>query len=367
MKKRVFCLFICICMIFSAFPVVSAETAPTEAEVYNKIIAVKGRYPHGTRWTNANYYSWNGGKGGASGCMGFAYLISDAAFGNLPARTIYPKSGKPITISELKVGDILRLPGHSVVVLEKYSDHILTVEGNYQGKVYWGRWISASQVGRANYYATRYPEGHTVEKKSLAPAPAAARVVKTPVPVQGKVLQFTDIDGHWAVAHIKSCLTTGLLSGSGTEDNMKFRPNDTVSRAQVITSLYRAKGSPDVAAEPIFSDLTEDWYKKPIAWASEQGIVNGVSGNAFAPYADMTREAIITVMYRFANSPEVTVDITGFSDYSTLSEYSRAAFSWAVKEGIVGGSDNHLNPLGYATRGELSAMLIRLSYAMSRV
>ncbi len=366
MKKILLCFVLCICFVIPFMGIASAEDVPTEAEVYNRIVAVKARYPHGTRWTNANYYAWKGGKGGASGCMGFAYLISDAAFGNLPARTIYPKSGDPITISDLRVGDILRLPGHSVVVLEKYSDHILTVEGNYQSKVYWGRWISASQVSRANYYTTRYPVGYTGETKALAPAPAEAKVVKTPVAVKGKIMQFTDIDGHWAIAHIKSCLTTGLLSGSGTEDNMKFNPDDTVTRAQVITALYRAKGSPEVTAEPVFSDLTEDWHKKPIAWASSQGIVNGVSGDVFAPYAEMTREAIITVMYRFANSPEVTADITVFSDYSEISEYSRAAFSWAVKEEIVGGSNNRLNPRGYATRGELSAMLIRLSYAMSR-
>lgn len=367
MKKRLLCLIMSICMLFSLITYVSAENVPTEAEAYKKITAVKTRYPHGTRWTNANYYSWKGGKGGASGCMGFAYLISDAAFGTLPARTIYPKSGKSITISDLRVGDILRLPGHSVVVLEKYSDHILTVEGNYQGKVYWGRWISAAQVKRANYYTTRYPAGYTEPApEPVKPSPAAAKVVKTPVAVKGKILQFVDINGHWAEGHIKSCLSSGMLSGTGTETDMRFNPNGTVSRAQVVTALYRAKGSPEVEGTVVFSDVVADWYKAPVIWATEAGIINGVSETLFCPNNEMTREAILTVLYRFAKTPETQTDISGFSDYGNVSEYSRAAFSWALDEGIIGGEGNRLNPKGKATRGEFAAMLVRLSISMSK-
>ncbi len=366
MKKRLLCIIISLCTIFALATFASAEDVPTEAEAYKRIIAVKARYPHGTRWTNANYYAWKGGKGGASGCMGFAYLISDAAFGTLPARTIYPKSGSPIKISDLRVGDILRLPGHSVVVLEKYSDHILIVEGNYQSKVYWGRWISASQVSRANYYTTRYPVGYTEPAVEVKPSPAEAKVVKTPVAVKGKILQFVDIDGHWAVEHIKACISSGMLSGTGPDTDMKFNPNGTVSRAQVVTALYRAKGSPEVTGEPMFSDVTVDWYKKPVVWATEQGIINGVSDTLFAPDKEMTREAILTVLYRFAKSPETQTDISGFLDFGEVSEFSKAAFSWALDEEIIGGSGNRLNPKGNATRAEFSAMLVRLSIAMSR-
>lgn len=383
MKKRFVCLFVCICMIFALIPFVSAADVPTEAEVYKRIIAVKSRYPHGTRWTNANYYSWKGGNGGASGCMGFAYLVSDAAFGSLPARTIYPKSGKPITIADLRVGDILRLPGHSVVVLEKHSDHIIIVEGNYQRQVYWGRKITAAKVKTANYYTTRYPVGYkapttqqaTQTQSQLAtkkieastpPVQKQVEVVKTPVPVNGKLVYFTDIDGLWSEGHIKNCLTSGLLTGTGTDDNMKFNPNKKVSRAQVVTSLYRAKGSPAVTGDVKFSDVGDTWYKNSVIWATSQGIINGVTDTTFAPDKEMTREAIITVMYRYAKSPDVQYDISKFSDYNLLFDYSKPAFAWAVKEGIVGGSNNKLNPRGYTSRSEFAAMLVRLSIAMSR-
>ena len=160
----------CACLLCTS---VFAADVPSEAEVYQKISAMKSEFPEGRSWTNSHRYNWNGGSYGAGGCMGFAYRMSDAAFGNLPAREVYPKSGKPITISDLRVGDILRLPGHSVVVLEKHNDYIIITEGNYQRKVHWGRKITAAQVKRADYYTTRYPVGYT-EPAKAAPAPAPA-------------------------------------------------------------------------------------------------------------------------------------------------------------------------------------------------
>lgn len=366
MKKRLFCLLICLCMIFSAFPFVSATDVPTEEEAYSRILTAKANYPHGKSWTNGNYYSWKGGDGGASGCMGFAYLISDIAFGDLPARTIYPQSGKPITISDLRVGDILRLPGHSVVVLEKHSDYILTVEGNYQRKVYWGRKISAAKVKNADYYTTRYPEGYAAPAPQMLAEVTQPQIKSVAVVVNGETLQFTDIDGHWAIDNIKVCLSSGLLGGSGTASDMHFNPNGKVTRAQVVTALYRAKGSPEVSASPVFDDLTEDWYKVPVVWATENGIVNGTGDRKFSPDSEMTREAIVTVMHRFAKKPRGKAEIYGFSDSGEVSEYSWDAFSWAVGEGIISGSGNCLNPKGNATRAEFSTMIVRLSTALAK-
>ena len=161
MRKFVICLLAVLCV---GLCTAAAANMPTEEEAYQKIIAMKSQFPEGRTWTNSHRYDWNGGSYGAGGCMGFAFRMSDAAFGNLPARDIYPTSGKPITISDLRVGDILRLPGHSVVVLEKHSDHIIITEGNYQRKVHWGRKISAAKVKTANYYTTRYPVGYTEPK-----------------------------------------------------------------------------------------------------------------------------------------------------------------------------------------------------------
>ncbi|MCH5187132.1 MAG: hypothetical protein J1F63_01915 [Oscillospiraceae bacterium] len=123
---------------------------------YNRMIALKQQYPTGTPWDNGNFYSWNGGiYSFGYGCAAFAFMLSDAAFGDLPSRIVYPVSFK-----DVRVGDILRINenNHSVIVLEVKSDHVVIAEGNYNYSVYWGRTLSASEVERADYLMTRYPE-----------------------------------------------------------------------------------------------------------------------------------------------------------------------------------------------------------------
>lgn len=109
---------------------------------YDLMIALKSKYPEGMRWTNDNYYDWNGGiywRG--YGCAGFAFLLSDAAFGSAPAYIHYDKS-------RVRVGDILRLNGnsHSVIVLEVHDSYVVVAEGNYNSSIHWGREIPKSEI-----------------------------------------------------------------------------------------------------------------------------------------------------------------------------------------------------------------------------
>ena len=132
-----------------------ACAAPAESAVYSAMIALKPQYPEGMPWTNANEYAWKGGIFSLGyGCAGFAFLLSDAAFGDLPARLI-----REFTYDDVRVGDILRINGntHSVVVLEKHSDHVVLAEGNYNRSIHWGRKLSRSAVENADYILTRYP------------------------------------------------------------------------------------------------------------------------------------------------------------------------------------------------------------------
>ena len=136
--------------------------AITEQYVYQCLIAMKAEYPEGRHWTNADYYEWKGYSpengviwGGGYGCAGFAFLMSDAAFGDLPSRYI------DVDFSQVRVGDVLRVnnDSHSVIVLEKYSGYIVIAEGNYNSSIHWGRTMSASEVNNSTYIITRYPEG----------------------------------------------------------------------------------------------------------------------------------------------------------------------------------------------------------------
>lgn len=134
----------------------AAASAVTEQSAYQAITAMKSRYPEGTSYNNNRYYAWKGGIfSGGYGCAGFAFEMSDAAFGSLPARYFYD-------YSKIRVGDILRVENnsHSVIVLEIRSSEIVVAEGNYNGKVHWGRTIPLSEIrsSKTAYGLTRYPE-----------------------------------------------------------------------------------------------------------------------------------------------------------------------------------------------------------------
>lgn len=134
---------------------------PTEQEAYEAMIALKEQYPEGTPWTLANRYNWKGGiTTGSGGCTAFAFMLSDAAFGDLPARKIY-------NFDEIHVGDILRVNNdtHTVIVLEVHDTYVIIAEGNYTSSVHWGRKITFRSLNEnGTYMMTRYPEG-TFEKK----------------------------------------------------------------------------------------------------------------------------------------------------------------------------------------------------------
>ncbi len=149
-------------------PVAYADTIPTPTEVYNAMIALRDQdgYREGTTWTDdTNHYDWNGGPIGevnitATGCVAFAFELSDRAFGSLPNR-MYSKGG--FSYEEIRSGDILRMNGgaHTVIVLEVTDAGVIVAEGNYSGKVHWGRTISREEVmSQTSSYITRYPEGY---------------------------------------------------------------------------------------------------------------------------------------------------------------------------------------------------------------
>jgi hypothetical protein len=115
------------------------------------MIALKSTYPDGTPWDNSVYYGWKGGiYSGGYGCAGFAFMLSDAAFGDAPAKKVYDTSN-------IRVGDILRINNdtHSVIVLSRNGDTLTIAEGNYNSSVHWGRTLSISGTG-IDYILTRY-------------------------------------------------------------------------------------------------------------------------------------------------------------------------------------------------------------------
>ena len=132
----------------------TTETELSELKVYNAIISKKSEYPEGKKWTNDNFYKWKGGiYSGGYGCVGFAFLLSDAAFGDLPA-----KKYEKYDASAIKVGDIIRINNdtHSVIVLTVDENGVTVAEGNYNSSIHWGRSFTHEQLSNATYILTRY-------------------------------------------------------------------------------------------------------------------------------------------------------------------------------------------------------------------
>lgn len=131
----------------------AAPDAATSNQIYDIIMAQQAVFPEGMHWTNDNFYEWKGGVySGGYGCAGFAFAVSDAAFGDAKAQVHND-------YTNIKVGDILRINNnsHSVIVLEVRENSVIVAEGNYNSSIHWGREIPKSQLVDAySYIMTRY-------------------------------------------------------------------------------------------------------------------------------------------------------------------------------------------------------------------
>lgn len=171
--------------------------------------------------------------------------------------------------------------------------------------------------------------------------------------------QFSDVNTEsWFHDAVVYSVEKGLMNGIG--DGL-FAPEGDVTRAMLVTILYRNEGTPEVSelSNPFEDVLAEQWYTDAIVWAADNGIVMGMSETTFAPDAAITREQIATILYRYSGTPEIPTMELEFPDADKISAYALDAMSWAVSEGIINGMDGQLAPLATATRAQLAAMLMR--------
>ena len=351
MKKKLKTLFL-LCMMLSISLNTFAAQGPTRDQVYEAMIAMKDDYPEGMPWTNDNFYAWNGGYySGGYGCAGFAFLLSDAAFGTLPARFVYD-----ITLDDVRVGDILRVnnDGHSVIVLEIYEDYVVIAEGNYNYSIHWGRKLSAEQVAKADYLMTRYPENSTEQPGYIKPL----------------VGNFSDVYKDWYTPYVQYVYDNQLMTGiKGTR---QFQPNANITKAQVAQVLYNMDGQPVVDDTTVFTVLTDiypgEWYADAVAWAYNTGVVTGdLNTKKFNPNADVTREQLALMVYRYADYKNYDVtasgDLSGLKNDWKVSTWAMDGVRWAVGEGLISGIEKNgvkdLAPQGNASRAQMAAILQR--------
>ncbi|MDR0889316.1 MAG: S8 family serine peptidase [Oscillospiraceae bacterium] len=169
---------------------------------------------------------------------------------------------------------------------------------------------------------------------------------------------FTDCVDAWYHESVDYAVANGLMNGTSSTT---FAPDASLTRGMIVTVLYRAEGSPEVAAPATFTDVpTGQYYSDAVAWAQANNIVNGISATEFAPMDNVTREQLATIMWRYAGSPTATADLSAFTDAASVSGYAVGAVNWAVSEGIINGyTPTSISPKGNATRAQFATIMMR--------
>ena len=163
----------------------------------------------------------------------------------------------------------------------------------------------------------------------------------------------------WFYDAVNYASAHGLMDGVS---NKLFAPIEPMTRAMLVTVLWRYEECP-VAKPSSFADLTDGWYKAAVAWAAENGIVNGVGDGRFDPNGNVTREQMAAILYRYAEKKGIDMskhgDLSGFPDRGKVSAWAADAIAWAVGTGLITGSDGKLVPQGNATRAQVATILMR--------
>ena len=176
------------------------------------------------------------------------------------------------------------------------------------------------------------------------------------------VLPFTDVrEADWFYDDVVYAYENGLFSGTS---DTTFSPNASMTRAMLVTVLYRLEGQPTVSGRSGFSDVKlNSYYEDAVTWAADNGIVNGTGATTFSPNANVTREQMAAILYRYAQYKQygttASAGLNGFSDAAKVSAYAKTPLSWAVAEKLVNGSEGKLLPTGNATRAQVAAILHR--------
>ena len=220
--------------------------------------------------------------------------------------------------------------------------------------------IGATETGEKTFYA-RW------QKNVLPPPPITPGTPSAPVtpakPAAPVGLPFADVSGSdWFYNDVRYVYEKGIMDGTGAD---RFSPNAPLTRAMIVTILYRMAGSPSVSGSSDFTDVAAGkWFAKAVAWAAANGIVNGYGSGLFGPNDPVTREQLAAILYRYAvygGMTAVTLEenLGSFADTAQLSAYAIQAMNWAVGQGLINGSGSNLVPKAQATRAQVAAIIHR--------
>lgn len=224
-----------------------------------------------------------------------------------------------------------------------------------------------------------YPDGH----KYYDPIPAGTATAETSgctlyyctgcgyvkkeyTPSYTEIFEgFQDIPGNsWYYDSVKEAVKLNLFNGVNATT---FGPDRPMTRAMLVTVLWRYEGEPDAATSNFVDVSSNAWYARAVSWAAEKEIVNGVGNGKFNPDGTITREQLATILYRYAEKKslniQISADLNSYPDGKDISSWAKNAFSWAVGYGLIGGVKSGnivtLSPQGHATRAQVGTILVR--------
>lgn len=234
------------------------------------------------------------------------------------------------------------------------------------------REIENSAFGH-DYHEKRVEPGYSHEGM-IQQVCARCDDVSSSVSIPALIIEETLADvanGQWFTPYIAYCLDTELMKGQGDKDaagREYFRPENSMTRAELVTVLYNMEGQPPVQFEAIFDDVTsEKWFATQVTWASQNGLVFGTADKIFEPDTPISRQDLATILYRYAvdykgiemNVENVDALLGAFSDANRVGNYAKVAMAAMNQVGVITGDGDRLKPRDSATRAEVASMLSR--------
>ena len=178
-----------------------------------------------------------------------------------------------------------------------------------------------------------------------------------------KAPRFSDVArGSWYFDAVEKIAELGLFAGTSATE---FSPDMPMTRAMLVTVLHRLDGNPAASAGVTFNDVALDtWYTDAIAWASENGIVNGYTEDTFGTNDSISRQDMVTILYRYLKYKGVTpaegTALDAYTDAASVSDYAKPAMQWAYAMGLIKGtSDTTLSPKDNCTRAQVATIILR--------
>ena len=190
--------------------------------------------------------------------------------------------------------------------------------------------------------------------------PGSAVTVSATFKAESSSLPFTDVDtGDWFYEAVQYAYENGMMNGVG---NNLFAPSSNLTRGMIAQVLYNLEGTP-AAGNGVFTDVAADqWYADAVNWAAANDIVGGYGNGKFGPEDDITREQMAQILYNYATfkgyDVSVQDDLSTFNDGAKTSDWALSAMKWAVGSGLLQGYNGNLNPTGTATRAEVAQILM---------